>query len=1404
MTTFHKPSDIAVAEYTGGHRHGSPASRPSTLPAWRAALLGTVAAGALMLGQNHAALAACALGPGVGEVTCTGDESDGVLGSGGGGADFDPVGDNITTINVNNLNQNIQPNAGVDGIRIESTNDVIINSDTTTGPGGPFQIITTGLGDGIHTATDQDIEITSNGDITAGADGIDAVSVTGNVTIVSTGNVTGDTRGIAAFSPSGVTSVSSTGDVSADAVAIFANGSLGAEVISNGNVSSEILNAIAVFSNAGGATVSSTGGLSAGQTGIYVDVDQDIQITSDGPIVAGDDGISADSANGGITISSTGSINAVGNGLLAYASQDVGVTSSGDITSQMSAGIDADSDAGNTTVSSTGGISADTDGIFAESELGTQVTSEGGIVAGDDGIFARAFNGAVNVSSLGEIDADINGIDSISNAGNVTINQDGNVTAGARGINAVTNLGGVFITQIGDITAGDRGISGVASTDNVEITSTSNINAVDEGIFADSALASVTVSSTGNIDTQLTGILVGASQGAQVTSEGNITATGGYGIRADVSAGSTTLSSTGNINASGSGILGFSSTGTASVVSNGEIIAGVTGLAAISASGAAANVTSNGSIDAQGRGIVATAVQGAAQIISEGGITSGGNGIDADALLTVAVTSEGDITSTTAIGINATSDSGSVGVESSGDIYANGRGIYARADQDILIVSSGAILSETADGIFVGSFNGNVGITHEGDIAAANGIGISGAANVGTMTLSSTGNIEAGADAIFADAAEDVQVTSVGDIASETADGIDADSANGSVTVSSTGTIDAAQYGIRAFGTAGVDITTSGGTVDGGTIGVAADSGNGGITIENQVGGTITGSTYAIAATSVTGTTVNNSGTVTGDIGFVGGAGSNLFDNQVDGVLNAGASVRIGAGSLLNNAGTLSPGGAGTVETTEMVGNLVQTESGVFEVDVDEANATADRINVSGTADLAGTVRVQAIGDVTGPQSNIILSAAGGVTDNGLGVEASPALQAELSFPNANDVVLNTDINFLPPAGPGDPPGPGGPGADPGADPEGDGAVIVFNENQTNLGENLNDIFAAGVGGVAPVIDALLNGIVTVPDYLAAFDQLIPEVYLNTETAALFAAERFNDKLLSCPQAGPGYTAISQGQCMWLRYDGRWSDRDGTFEHIGFEEDAHGFSGGAQVAVAPQWTLGVAIAYENADLDTDTGASADSDRYMLGGVIKYQSGPTLLALVGSVGSSGTDVARSLDFGGFNATARSSFDVDHMGATFHAAYLMDRGSWYAKPFVDVNVTHVDRESVQETGGGAANLNVSGSDETYFSVTPALELGATIDQGYGRAIRPYVRAGVTFYSDTDQSLLASFVGAPAGVGAFQTNSEFDDVYADLEAGLTLFNGQDSTVSAGYEGRFGDDVQSHGIFVKGTRTF
>lgn len=1065
--------------------------------------------------------------------------------------------------------------------------------------------------------------------------------------------------------------------------------------------------------------------------------------------------------------------------------------------------------------------------------VNTEARTADGVPAGEDEAIAIGTNGNdlfITLDNSGQLTAvtgpaQASGIDVNTLGDRSTINVTNSVAiqassaAGARGINASTNGldARIDIFNTGDITASSGGddsyIQGIAATANginspIKIINQGNIRLQGNGTDDRSrAIDAYTLNNNSSIHIENSGdivVVTGTFLDSYYSVDSNVRP---FGIEAGIQGSNSDIyiKNSGKISVTSSTF--FGSRGIRADTYDGAVNSDIV-------------VVNSGEIEA-----TSTAGSGpfAIQLNSYGG--------------DVRVYNTANLTGTSKQGGNVggidadtNADNASAVVRNSGDIRVTSeqggstRGIdsFTEAGASIDIINSGDIWStasaspafgegSSARGIEGDSFgtNADIRIENSGNLEVTAGDAINNAYSGGSARgIDASGR--PGCSAVCYDYSIDIEIINSGNIQVKGGDGAPAyfgyagfgsargieghtDADNSPITITNSGDVTATggtngyARGLNAL-TDGpnstITIQNSGAVAASATnqpgVGIfaSATGANSPVLITNSSAGGVTGNTYAIQSESSLSNTVNNSGTVTGNVLFNGG-GSNAFNNQGGGLFNAGATVNLGAGNLFTNDGDLSPGGTGTIQVTTLTGNIVQNGGGLFTVDADRGATDSDLVNVSGTANLSGNVLAQVINPAFGPQSNVILSAAGGTTNNGLGLLASPALQATLSFPNANDVVLGVDIDFTLPG-------------------------VALNQNQNAVASNLNAIVGSGGGTVGPVLSALLNGVLSVPDHIDGLDQLIPEGYRNTETVGLFTAEEFNETLLSCPQTGDGYTAVSQGQCMWVRYGGRWTDRDGTSQTIGYEEDSHGISGGGQVAVAPNWFVGIAAAYENGDLDTDTNASADTDRYMLGGVIKYQSGPMVLALAGSFSTGEVDMVRRLNIGGFTPTARSSYDVDHVGATFHAAYLLDRSSWYAKPFVDVNVTHIDRDSATETGGGAANLSISGSDETYFSVTPVLELGTTIDRGDGRTMRPYVRAGVTIYGDTDQSVTARFVGAPAAVGGFTTNSEFDDVFADIAAGVTLFDGDQHTVSAGYEGRFSDDTEIHGFFVKGTRTF
>ncbi len=266
--------------------------------------------------------------------------------------------------------------------------------------------------------------------------------------------------------------------------------------------------------------------------------------------------------------------------------------------------------------------------------------------------------------------------------------------------------------------------------------------------------------------------------------------------------------------------------------------------------------------------------------------------------------------------ILALSQSGSVLITSTGDVATAGQtgiGIYARAGQIATVYASGNIttLGDNAPGIAASGYTGTIVVS--------------------SATIRTSGTDSHG---ITAYGAGDVVVTSTSKITTTgpTSDGINVVSTNGMAAVVNSGDISATgsgSAGIYAVGYAGSIVMNLGNVVGGPCCaGVMQRSANA-TTLLNW--GTITAglADFAIESDSAS-NTVENFGTVTGDVSLTGGPSA--FNNHAGALFNSGASVQAG---LVTNDGVIAPGGRGTIETTALGDDFVQTGTGVFAVDVD-------------------------------------------------------------------------------------------------------------------------------------------------------------------------------------------------------------------------------------------------------------------------------------------------------------------------------------------------------------------------------------------------------------------------------------------------------------------------------------
>lgn len=714
-----------------------------------------------------------------------------------------------------------------------------------------------------------------------------------------------------------------------------------------------------------------------------------------------------------------------------------------------------------------------------------------------------------------------------------------------------------------------------------------------------------------------------------------------------------------------------------------------------------------------------------------------------------------------------------------------GVGIFASSNGAVVLNSIADINTsgDNSDGILAGS-NDTLMLTSLGDITTTgnDARGIAAATTPsGDLTLASIGNITTSgnnAAAIFAtNIAGTITVLSTGNITTSgsTSDGIQAGSIDGDVDVLTSGDISATganSVGIAVSSATGdLSVIIASGSVTGGSASGAGVQFIGGATNTLDNFGNIS----ALSGLAVSGDsndeTINNFGTITGDVDL--GSGTNAFNNFLGGRFDAGATVDLGGGTL-TNAGILAPGGSGAVQATSLTGDLVQTSTGTYAVDLDPlGSTTADFIVATGSASLDGRVVTRLLSVPTGSQTYTIVVAGSPVTDLGATLVSSPALHAALLF-SGNLVQIATDVNF--------------------------GSVSGLNGNQQAISRNLHQAFLAGGGSLQPVFLGLLNTD-SLDAYRAALDQLSPQILSDAQISTLYASLGFANAMLSCKVNGQGTTAIiEEGQCLWAGASATFVSQNTANDLIGYSDQTGSFAGGVQVALDDNWRLGFGAGYQSTSLSSSSLATSEGNVGQAGFALKYNVGSFLVAGTITGGRGWYETKRAQSFGGFTGLAESDTTIDILNGGLRLAYVFGAPQLYFKPVLDAAVTQLDLDGFSETGS-AANLAVSGSTQTVYTIVPSVEMGSEWWLSNSTLVRPFLRGGVSFYEGGNLALNASFTGAPAGVSPFTIETDMDDVMGVVGAGLDMITSQDTVLHLTYDGQFGETTSIQSVALKGS---
>ncbi len=550
-------------------------------------------------------------------------------------------------------------------------------------------------------------------------------------------------------------------------------------------------------------------------------------------------------------------------------------------------------------------------------------------------------------------------------------------------------------------------------------------------------------------------------------------------------------------------------------------------------------------------------------------------------------------------------------------------------------------------------------------------------------------------------------------------------------------------------------------------------------TVEADPGQTLTmsgvvsgaGSLSKVGAGTLTLTRINNyAGTTLVDAGSLIVNGSIATSSGL--TVEAGAIVG-GSGTLPGTLvrGTISPGNSPGTLTVN--GNLLMGAGSVYRAEVQ--GAVADRITVTGTASLAGTLRLVPLGGAYSFNSPYtLLSAAGGVSGTFSPVDTTGSFGAGVvaSVDYTGDTVLLTLVSR--PLTP-----------------------ILGVRHPANAHAVASAIDGAVAGGAdaSPLFNLYNQPANAIP---AAVNQLSGEVHSGASALGFQVADQFLGSMLdpngsgrlAGASGGPGGAADFTADLPTKRsatgpssFDparfslwgvtfgsrGRYEGERSVGSANRTQDGAH-LAVGADILLAPGTVAGVAVAGGRARASLSGGlGKVESDVFQAAFYGRTRIGPLSLGAAIGYARLDNDVQRAVPVLG-NALTASYASTVWSGRLQASAQLLSWNGFSLSPLAALQAAQVRSPAFVERagpGGNAGALSVAGRNDR----TSRSELGVQLDGQASLGAVPvtgFVRASWAHYFERDASLTAGLIALP-GASFSASGARPDRNAALLAAGL-----------------------------------
>lgn len=499
-------------------------------------------------------------------------------------------------------------------------------------------------------------------------------------------------------------------------------------------------------------------------------------------------------------------------------------------------------------------------------------------------------------------------------------------------------------------------------------------------------------------------------------------------------------------------------------------------------------------------------------------------------------------------------------------------------------------------------------------------------------------------------------------------------------------------------------------------------------------------------------------------------------------------------GGLVLN-GTLTPGNS--VGTMTVSGNAVLNAGSTTVIEV--AGAGADRLTVTGTASLAGTLSLVGVDrSFRFGTTYTLLSAAGGRSGTFDSVAASgtltPAIITTVTY-TPTDVELSLSANLLVPLLPA-------------------GAGI----NATNVAAAIDRALLGGAD-LSPFIPLYLLSQSALP---RALHMLSGEAATGTEETALRAASLFLNLMLD-PMAGargafasgaspsliqmadppvgrPGLAGGGHGWNLWTKAFGQASrlNADPAAGANTHSSGIYGVAAGADRRLTPDILVGFALAGGGTSFGLNGRGGGTGDLFQIGLYGSTRFGPAYVSAAMAYGWNSFDLNRNVDLAG-SEVYRSRLTAHTFGGRLETGWRFGWPTFGVTPYGAVELIAYSAPRFSEAtrpAGGVFGLDFAARSHTTVRTELGVRLDGKTQLAEGTDLIAYGRLAWAYQPTTQRSVEASFQAlANSSFTVFGARPSMHTALASVGAELRFASGLSLTSSV--EAELGERHQA----IRGT---